>query len=66
MKNTVLNRLLFVAAAGMLLLSSCSTPTDIAYISQVPREVSTDITGEFSKGIQANDQLYIYVESRSP
>ena len=66
MKNTVLNRLLFVATAGMLLLSSCSTPTDIAYISQVPREVSTDITGEFSKGIQANDQLYIYVESRSP
>ena len=66
MKNTVLNRLLFVATAGKLLLSSCSTPTDIAYISQEPREVSTDITGEFSKGIQANDQLYIYVESRSP
>ena len=66
MKNTVLNRLLFVATAGMLLLSSCSTPTDIAYISQVPREVSTDITGEFSKGIQANDLLYIYVESETP
>lgn len=66
MKNIAFKSSLFAVVASILMLSSCKTPTDIAYIREVPRDTPMEITGEFSKGIQANDLLYIYVESRAP
>ena len=66
MRKTV-SRLSFVAAVvTMMTLVSCGSTGEIAYLSQSQRDVPVAITGEFSKGIQANDQLYIYVESRTP
>ena len=47
----------------VLFLSSCKTPTDIAYISDAPRDTILKLAGTFSNGIQPNDRLYIYVES---
>lgn len=35
-------------------------------MKDAPREQPQEVTGEFSKGIQPNDLLYIYVESETP
>jgi polysaccharide export outer membrane protein len=57
---------LIAAAMGMMLLASCSETMEMTYIKDAPRDVEIAQTGEFSKGIQSNDLLYIYVESRAP
>lgn len=54
---------LFVAC---VLLSSCRDVTEIAYIHDAARDSAIAVHGQFSKGIQANDLLYIYVESATP
>lgn len=53
-------------AVGMMMLASCGTPKDITYIKDAPRNEEMALSGQFSKGIQPNDLLYIYVESRAP
>ncbi|MBR1766550.1 MAG: polysaccharide biosynthesis/export family protein [Bacteroidales bacterium] len=53
-------------AFGMLLLASCREQQELAYFKDAPRDVETKQSGSFSKGIQTNDLLYIYVESRAP
>lgn len=58
---------LILPVAAMLCLASCrSTKEEIAYIHDAPRDTAMAIHGEFSKGIQANDLLSIYVESEEP
>ena len=57
---------LLAAAMGMLLFASCSTPMELAYFKDAPRDYEMEQSGQFSKGIQTNDLLYIYVESRAP
>ena len=52
-----------IVAATMV---ACGTPTQIAYVNDAPRDTAVAVSGEFSKGIQPNDLLYIYVESSSP
>ena len=53
--------------AGLLLLTvSCRQQRDIAYVKDAARDSVMALEGEFSKGIQANDILYIYVESQTP
>ena len=53
--------------AGLLLLTvSCRQERDIAYVKDAARDSVMALEGEFSKGIQANDILYIYVESQTP
>lgn len=47
----------------MLLTVSCRQQRDIAYVKDAARDSVMTLEGEFSKGIQANDILYIYVES---
>ena len=47
-------------------MASCGTPRDIAYVNDAPRDTAIAVRGEFSKGIQPNDLLNIYVESSSP
>ncbi|MBR4229675.1 MAG: polysaccharide biosynthesis/export family protein [Bacteroidales bacterium] len=64
--NTNTIKLTLIAGAVALLLASCSQSAEIAYVKDVPRDTAADITGEFTKGIQANDLLNIYVESESP
>ncbi|KWW29655.1 MAG: polysaccharide export outer membrane protein [bacterium P3] len=49
----------------MLLAAGCATP-EIAYIHDAPRDSAAVLTGQFSKGIQPNDLLHIYVESATP
>lgn len=57
----------FVAVvAGAMMLASCGEPAELAYIKDAPRNVEIAQNGQFSKGIQSNDLLYIYVESRAP
>ena len=57
---------LIVAAISAVLLASCGTTENIAYIHDAERDNASAITGKFTKGIQANDLLSIYVESETP
>lgn len=60
-------RLLLPLAGLMLMLTvSCRQQRDIAYVRDAARDSAMALEGEFSKGIQANDILYIYVESQTP
>ena len=62
--NTVKTTLLAAAMAAAMV--SCGTPQNIAYVNDAPRDTAVAVSGEFSKGIQPNDLLNIYVESSSP
>lgn len=66
MKNKYTKITLLAAAFGMMLLSSCRQNLELAYFKDAPRNEETEQNGQFSKGIQTNDLLYIYVESRAP
>ena len=57
---------LFVTAIAALLFAACGTTDNIAYIHDAERDNAATITGRFTKGIQANDLLSIYVESETP
>lgn len=59
------SRFLLMGVVLTALLTGCST-RDIAYIHDAPRDSSEVLTGQFTKGIQPNDQLHIYVESATP
>ncbi len=59
-------KLTLIAGAVAALMAGCSTSAEIAYVKDAPRDTLSEITGEFTKGIQANDLLSIYVESESP
>ena len=59
-------KLTIAAGAMAAVMVSCSSSSEIAYVKEAPRDTLTEITGEFTKGIQANDLLSIYVESESP
>lgn len=57
---------LLLPLVGVLLMTvSCRQQRDIAYVKDAARDSAATIAGEFSKGIQANDILYIYVESQT-
>ena len=58
-------RFLLPVVALMLMTASCSQKRDIAYVKDAARDSAVALGGEFSKGIQANDILYIYVESQT-
>ena len=62
--NTI--KLTIVAGAIAALMAGCSSTEEIAYVKDAPRDTVSEINGEFTKGIQANDLLSIYVESESP
>lgn len=64
MKNKYIK--LMAAAFGMMALVSCNPSQELAYFKDAPRDVEMEQSGMFSKGIQTNDLLYIYVESRAP
>jgi polysaccharide export outer membrane protein len=66
MRNSYKKLPLIAAAVGMMLFASCGEPMEIAYFKDAPRDVEMEQSGKFSKGIQTNDLLYIYVESRAP
>ena len=59
--------MLLLSLAGLMLMTfaSCRQHRDIAYVKDAARDSAMSIEGEFSKGIQANDILYIYVESQT-
>ncbi|MBQ0016518.1 MAG: polysaccharide biosynthesis/export family protein [Bacteroidales bacterium] len=44
-------------------MAGCRSNDEIAYIHDAERDIAVNLSGEFSNGIQPNDQLYIYVES---
>ena len=60
-----IKKLLFFAIVA-LLVSSCHEMEELAYIADATRDSAVAIQGEFSKGIQPNDLLSIYVESAEP
>ena len=64
--NTNTIKLTLIAGAMAALMSACSQSAEIAYVKDAARDTAQEITGEFTKGIQANDLLSIYVESESP
>ena len=49
----------------VVFFAGCATH-EIAYINDAPRDSSETLVGQFSKGIQPNDRLHIYVESATP
>lgn len=59
-------RKLFLPLAVAVLFASCRSQEEIAYVNDAPRDTAVAVHGEFSKGIQANDLLSIYVESEEP
>lgn len=66
MKNKYTKFTLLTATMGMMLFASCGPSQELAYFKEAPRNEETEQDGQFSKGIQTNDLLYIYVESRAP
>ena len=62
-KNTIKTT---VIAGVLALMCACAPTTEIAYVNDAPRDTAMSVSGEFSKGIQANDLLNIYVESETP
>ena len=58
-------RLLLPLVGILLMTVSCGQHRNIAYVNDAARDSAMAIEGEFSKGIQANDILYIYVESQT-
>ena len=67
MKKQNLKRLMTATfAAGVMLFASCVSTEEIAYVSDAARDSAVAISGQFTKGIQANDLLKIYVESETP
>ena len=66
MKHKYTKLSLIALAFGMTMLTSCNTTQELAYFKDAPRDVEMEQSGQFSKGIQTNDLLYIYVESRAP
>lgn len=66
MKTNIIKFPLIAALAGVILFASCEETTEIAYVKDAPRQTPQEVVGEFSKGIQPNDLLYIYVESETP
>jgi len=66
MRHKITKLALFLAVLGAMVATSCSSTEEIAYIHDAARDTASPITGKFSKGIQANDLLSIYVESETP
>ena len=66
MKNYTVKKSLRAIAVGMMLFASCGTTEEIAYIDDAVRDSAIAIKSQFTKGIQANDLLSIYVESETP
>jgi polysaccharide export outer membrane protein len=66
MKTNIIKFPLIAAVVGAVLFASCGETMEIAYVKDAPRENPQEVTAEFSKGIQPNDLLYIYVESETP
>lgn len=60
------NKILLAVAVATLALASCRSTEEIAYVADAERDVPVALQGEFSKGIQSNDLLSIYVESETP
>lgn len=58
-------RLFFLTGLFATLVAGCAT-SEIAYINDAPRDTTEALSGQFSKGIQPNDLLHIYVESATP
>ncbi|MCR4659010.1 MAG: polysaccharide biosynthesis/export family protein [Bacteroidales bacterium] len=52
--------------AAALLLASCGSSNELAYVHDAQRDTAVSVSEQFLKGIQANDILYIYVESGTP
>lgn len=63
---TKTSKILFLAALVGLSLTSCNSTGEIAYFHDAQRDTAMQLSGQFSKGIQANDLLSIYVESETP
>lgn len=66
MKFKIVKLPFLMAVVAAVVSTSCSTPTEIAYVADAARDSAIAITGQFTKGIQANDLLSIYVESETP
>lgn len=60
-----LQRLLLLLTA-VLLFASCRTTENLTYFSDASRDSLVAFQAQFSKGIQNNDLLGIYVESETP
>ena len=66
MRHNITKLPLLLAVIGAMMAASCSSTEEIAYIHDAARNTEAAITDKFSKGIQANDLLSIYVESETP
>lgn len=50
----------------LLLMLSCSTPQNVAYLKDAPRDTAIPVTQHYGSRIFPEDQLYIYVYSQTP
>lgn len=57
---------IFLPMLLTVLLASCRSTEEIAYVADATRDSAIAVSGQFSKGIQSNDLLSIYVESETP
>lgn len=66
MRRTFANILVIFYAAMLVVLQSCSSTREMAYITDAERDSAQQIITTYANSIHPGDQLYIYVYSETP
>ncbi len=66
MRSRLTNILVVFVAILMVLLQSCTSAREMAYITDAERDIAQQILSTYANSIHPGDQLYIYVYSETP
>lgn len=66
MRSRLTNILVVFVAILMVLLQSCTSAREMAYITDAERDSAQQILSTYANSIHLGDQLYIYVYSETP
>ena len=66
MRRTFSNILVVISAVLLMVLQSCSSAREMAYITDAERDSAQQILSTYANSIHPGDQLYIYVYSETP
>ncbi len=66
MRSRLTNILVVFVAILMVLLQSCTSAREMAYITDAERDSAQQILSTYANSIHSGDLLYIYVYSETP